>query len=115
MAHEEYGRLVYQDEFGLLDLPLPRLPGRHQYANAAAAIRAVKAAGFDGHRADDGPAMTTVEWPGRLQTLTEGKLVRHAPAGRRNLARRRAQSGRRRRDRRSDGRASKSGSHDRCS
>jgi dihydrofolate synthase/folylpolyglutamate synthase len=27
MAHEEYGRLVYQDEFGLADLPLPRLPG----------------------------------------------------------------------------------------
>ena len=46
MAHEEFGRLVYQDEFGLADLPLPRLPGRHQYANAAAAIRAVKAAGF---------------------------------------------------------------------
>ncbi len=32
------------DEFGLGDLPLPRLPGRHQLANAAAAIRAVKAA-----------------------------------------------------------------------
>ena len=28
------------DEFGLADLPLPRLPGRHQYDNAAAAIRA---------------------------------------------------------------------------
>ena len=46
MAHEEYGRLIYQDEDGLADLPLPRLPGRHQYANSAAAIRAVKAAGF---------------------------------------------------------------------
>ena len=47
MAHEEFGRLVYQDEGGLADLPLPKLPGRHQYANAAAAIRAVRAAGFD--------------------------------------------------------------------
>ncbi len=43
-AHEEFGRLIYQDEFGLADLPLPRLPGRHQLANAAAAIRAVRAA-----------------------------------------------------------------------
>ncbi len=29
-AHEEFNRLVYQDEFGLADLPLPRLPGRHR-------------------------------------------------------------------------------------
>ncbi|MDY6962815.1 MAG: Mur ligase family protein, partial [Pseudomonadota bacterium] len=40
-GHEEFGRLIYEDEFGLADLPLPRLPGRHQIANAAAAIRAV--------------------------------------------------------------------------
>jgi folylpolyglutamate synthase/dihydropteroate synthase len=50
MAFEEYGRMVYQDEFGLADLPLPQPAGRHQYANAAAAIRAVKAAGFRCHR-----------------------------------------------------------------
>src|SRR5207237_2311224 len=29
-ATEERGRLVYQDEMGLLDLPPPRLYGRHQ-------------------------------------------------------------------------------------
>ncbi|MGO4437207.1 bifunctional folylpolyglutamate synthase/dihydrofolate synthase [Rhizobium sp. RAF56] len=81
MAHEEYGRLVYQDEFGLADLPLPRLPGRHQYANAAAAIRAVKAAGFAVTEPMMDRALTSVEWPGRLQRLTEGTLVRHAPAG----------------------------------
>jgi dihydrofolate synthase/folylpolyglutamate synthase len=81
MAHEEYGRLVYQDEFGLADLPLPRLPGRHQYANAAAAIRAVKAAGFTVTDAMMEKAMTLVEWPGRLQRLTEGKLLAHAPEG----------------------------------
>ena len=33
-AHEEGGALIYQDEDGLLDLPLPRLPGRHQIDNA---------------------------------------------------------------------------------
>ncbi len=81
MAHEEYGRLVYQDEFGLADLPLPRLPGRHQYANAAAAIRAVKAAGFVVTEAMMEKAMNCVEWPGRLQRLTEGRLIAHAPAG----------------------------------
>ncbi|RUW67717.1 folylpolyglutamate synthase/dihydrofolate synthase family protein, partial [Mesorhizobium sp. M2A.F.Ca.ET.067.02.1.1] len=63
LAFEENGRMVYQDEDGLMDLPLPRLPGRHQYANAAAAIAAVKAAGFEiGHRAAE-RAMTHVAWP----------------------------------------------------
>lgn len=80
-AHEEYGRLIYQDEYGLSDLSVPRLPGRHQYANAAAAIRAVKAAGFQVTEAIMEKAMTTVEWPGRLQKLTEGLLVSHATGG----------------------------------
>lgn len=78
-AHEEFGRLVYQDEFGLVDLPLPRLPGRHQYANAAAAIRSVKAAGLPISEATMEKAMTSVEWPGRLQKLTEGALFAAAP------------------------------------
>lgn len=78
-AHEEFGRLIYQDEFGLADLPLPRLPGRHQIANAAAAIRAVKAAGFALTDAMIEKAMATVEWPGRLQRLTDGRLLELAP------------------------------------
>lgn len=78
-AHEEFGRLIYQDEFGLADLPMPRLPGRHQIANAAAAIRAVKAAGFTLTDAMIEKAMSTVEWPGRLQRLSEGKLLEFAP------------------------------------
>jgi dihydrofolate synthase/folylpolyglutamate synthase len=80
-AHEEFGRMVYQDEFGLADLPLPRLPGRHQLANAAAAIRAVKAAGFPVTEAMMEKAMSSVEWPGRLQKLQEGTLVDLAPPG----------------------------------
>jgi dihydrofolate synthase / folylpolyglutamate synthase len=80
-AHEEFGRLIYQDEDGLHDLPLPRLPGRHQYANAAAAIRAVKAAGFTVTDEMMEKAMAKVEWPARLQRLSEGRLLDFAPQG----------------------------------
>ncbi|MCZ8178689.1 MAG: bifunctional folylpolyglutamate synthase/dihydrofolate synthase [Rhizobium sp.] len=81
LAYEEFGRLVYQDEFGLMDLPLPRLPGRHQIGNAATAIRAVKAAGYSVTEEIAEKAMLSVEWPGRLQRLTEGQLVERAPQG----------------------------------
>jgi len=81
LAYEEFGRLVYQDEFGLMDLPLPRLPGRHQIGNAATAIRAVKAAGYTVTEEIAEKAMLAVEWPGRLQRLTEGRLVERAPQG----------------------------------
>lgn len=81
LAYEEFGRLVYQDEFGLMDLPLPRLPGRHQIGNAATAIRAVKAAGYSVTEEIAEKAMLSVEWPGRLQKLTEGRLVERAPVG----------------------------------
>jgi dihydrofolate synthase/folylpolyglutamate synthase len=81
MAYEENGRMIYQDEMGLMDLTPPKLPGRHQFANAAAAIAAVKAAGFElSHRAVD-RAMTTVDWPGRMQRLPKGRLSELAPEG----------------------------------
>jgi dihydrofolate synthase/folylpolyglutamate synthase len=81
LAYGENGRIVYQDGDGLMDLSPPRLPGRHQFANAAAAIAAVKAAGFDiGQRAAD-RAMAAVSWPGRMQRLTQGRLVELAPQG----------------------------------
>ena len=81
IAFEENGRLIVQDDDGLYDLTPPNLPGRHQFANAAAAIAAVKAAGF---RVDDRVAeraMGRVEWPGRLQKLSEGRLLDMAPEG----------------------------------
>ena len=80
-AREEHGRMVYEDEDGLMDLPLPRLPGRHQLANAAAAIRAVKDAGFP-HTDDVAErAMLNVEWPARMQKLDKGRLIGFAPKG----------------------------------
>lgn len=81
MAFEENGRLVYQDEDGLFDLSLPRLPGRHQYANAAAAIAGVKAAGFKVSQSIAEAAMKRVDWPGRMQLLAEGRLLDLAPKG----------------------------------
>ncbi len=81
LAYEENGRLIYQDESGLMDLPPPRLPGRHQYANAAAAIALVKAAGFPVGPVEAEKAMQGVEWPGRLQRLGTGRLASFAPEG----------------------------------
>jgi dihydrofolate synthase/folylpolyglutamate synthase len=81
LAFGENGRLIYQDESGLMDLPQPRLPGRHQFANAAAAIAAVKAAGFDISHAGAERAMSSVSWPGRMQRLPAGALADLAPQG----------------------------------
>ena len=81
IAFEENGRLIVQDDDGLYDLSAPRLPGRHQYANAAAAIAAVKAAGFTVSDRVAERAMAKVEWPGRMQKLAEGRLVELAPDG----------------------------------
>ena len=80
-AREEHGRMVYEDEDGLLDLPLPRLPGRHQLSNAAAAIRAVKDAGFPHTQDAVERAMSSVEWPARMQRLDKGRLIGFAPPG----------------------------------
>ena len=44
---EERGRLIFQDENGLLDLPLPNLPGPHQIQNAGAALMALRHLGKD--------------------------------------------------------------------
>ena len=81
-AHEEHGRLVYQDDTGLLDLPLPRLPGAHQIENAATAIAALRHArqNWGRERAVE-YGLTHAEWPARLQRLTRGLLVELAPKG----------------------------------
>ena len=81
LAVEENGRLAYQDEEELIDLPLPRLTGRHQQANAAAAIRALKAAGFKLDERAIAEGLLNVSWPGRLERLTHGRLVDSAMEG----------------------------------
>ena len=80
-AVEENGRLAYQDEDELIDLPLPRLAGRHQQSNAAAAIRALKGAGFKLNERKVAEGLLSVSWPGRLERLTSGRLVDTAMQG----------------------------------
>jgi dihydrofolate synthase/folylpolyglutamate synthase len=72
---EERGRLIYQDERGLLDLPLPVLPGPHQIGNAGMAIAALRH--LTGDQAEEAceAAVTRVSWPARMQRLTQGTLV----------------------------------------
>lgn len=75
---EEHGRLVFQDEDGLLDLPLPALAGNHQIENAGTALAALRHLGV-GETAFEG-AMQNASWPARLQRLHRGPLVDQAPA-----------------------------------
>jgi len=76
-TYEERGRLVYQDERGLLDLPLPNLPGAHQIQNAGAALAALRHLGL-GEPACEA-AVTRAEWPARMQRLKSGPLTEAAP------------------------------------
>ncbi|MEP5762209.1 MAG: folylpolyglutamate synthase/dihydrofolate synthase family protein [Litoreibacter sp.] len=69
----EHGRLVYQDERGLLDLPMPALIGDHQVQNACAALAVLRALDMD-EAACEG-AMKNVSWPARMQRLRKGPLA----------------------------------------
>lgn len=80
-AFEERGRLVYQSLDRLMDLPLPKLVGRHQILNAATAITAllqVAPERIDQKAVEAG--LLSVEWPARLQRLS-GRLAKLAPEG----------------------------------
>ncbi len=81
-SRQEHGRMVYEDQDGLLDLPLPRLVGRHQIENAGVAIAALRHAGRNwGSDAAVERGLLSVEWPARLQRLHKGPLVEAAPRG----------------------------------
>ena len=81
-VHEERGRLVYQDEDGLLDLPRAeaRRPAPvHQRRDGhrgapRGRVRRLDTAAFEA-------GMTRADWPARLQRLTAGRLAALAPAG----------------------------------
>lgn len=81
-ATEERGRLVYQDDNGLLDLPAPKLYGRHQFENAGLAIAALRSIPqFKIPPAAYEAGMSKADWPARLQRLAAGRLVDLTPPG----------------------------------
>ena len=76
----ERGRLVYQDDHGLMDLAAPRLFGRHQFDNAGLAIATLRA--LDALRIESSAfeaGIVSAEWPARMQRLTSGPLVDQGP------------------------------------
>ena len=81
-SHEERGRLVYADDQGLVDLPRPRLIGRHQIENAGAAIAALRfCEAFKVPLAAIERGMSEVDWPARMQRLGGGRLTARLPEG----------------------------------
>ena len=81
-AFEQQSRLVFQTDSSLLDLPLPRLVGRHQVDNAGVALAAAGA--LDDADVDEvalARGLKTARWPARLQQLTHPALQQHVPAG----------------------------------
>jgi len=78
----ERGRLVYQDERGLMDLAAPKLFGRHQFDNAGLAIATLRAIdAFKLNIAAYEAGIVNAEWPARMQRLASGTLVSQGPQG----------------------------------
>ena len=75
-VYEERGRLIFQDETGLLDLPMPALIGAHQVQNAGMALAVLRHLGADEVACE--AAMARAEWPARMQRLKAGPLVEAA-------------------------------------
>ncbi|MFK7941636.1 MAG: folylpolyglutamate synthase/dihydrofolate synthase family protein [Paracoccaceae bacterium] len=73
ITRSEHGRLVFEDDRGLLDLDPPRLSGAHQVQNAGTAIAALRALGQED--ASCQAALTHAEWPARMQNLSGGRLA----------------------------------------
>ena len=79
---EQQGRLIFQTESTLLDLPLPRLAGRHQIDNAGSAIAAASIVFGDKLRGDEiDYGLTHAVWPARLECLPPGALHAYVAEG----------------------------------
>jgi len=75
-------KIRYRDRRGELDLPLPRLPGKHQALNAALAVAMLRhQAVLDVPPSALSAAMGWANWPARLQQLHGGPLFDMLPRG----------------------------------
>ena len=72
-GYAQDGRLIYQDEDGLLDLPPPALAGPHQFQNASIAVAAVRHFGLPVDEAQIAAGLRAVDWPARLAPV-RGRL-----------------------------------------
>jgi dihydrofolate synthase/folylpolyglutamate synthase len=70
--------LRFTDAAGTLDLPMPSLPGEHQFDNAGIAIAALRAAGLGVSNTAIARGIASAEWPARLQRL-HGRLAAILP------------------------------------
>jgi len=78
----ECGRLVYQDERGLMDLAAPKLFGRHQFDNAGLAIATLRAiASLKIRSAAFEAGIVSAEWLARMQRISSGQLIGLGPPG----------------------------------
>ncbi|WP_029086823.1 bifunctional folylpolyglutamate synthase/dihydrofolate synthase [Brevundimonas aveniformis] len=75
-AWAERGRLTWQGEDRLLDLPLPALVGPHQIDNAGLAVAAALQIGLSVEAIGEG--LRTARWPARMQPLTAGPYADEA-------------------------------------
>jgi dihydrofolate synthase/folylpolyglutamate synthase len=72
---EQHKRLIFQTPTRLLDLPLPRLAGRHQLDNAGGAIATASVVFGDELNMEALEyGLTHAEWPARLERLPPGAL-----------------------------------------
>ena len=71
-AYKQQGRLVFENDNEVMDLPAPGLIGDHQYMNAGLAI--VLARHMQISRDAIAKGLETVKWPARMQNLTSGPL-----------------------------------------
>ncbi len=79
---EQYGRMVFQDGHGLLDLDLPALAGRFQIDNAGLAIAAIRTLNDRRITPDHiASGLAQVTWPARMERLEPGYLHTLVPAG----------------------------------
>jgi dihydrofolate synthase / folylpolyglutamate synthase len=75
-AYDQHGRMVFQDNDGLLDLPLPNLVGAHQIQNAGNAIAIIRV--LKDRRITDqhvAKGITSASWPARMQKLGPGLVM----------------------------------------
>ncbi len=72
-AYRQHGRLVYEAENTLMDLPLPALVGDHQIINAGLAITIARTLLLSDKAIERG--LTRVHWPARMQSLRTGPLA----------------------------------------